>query len=113
MKTIATFWKTEDAHLLRLRLGEAGIPAFLQDEHITQLHPWRAAAIGGVRVQVADADFDEAQGIVSECEFQPLEQTPSGDSGVFACCACQRLIPQNQSRCPACGWSYKDGGEGL
>ena len=71
MKTIATFWKTEEAHLLRLRLGEAGIPAFLQDEHITQLYPWSAAAIGGSRVQVADADFEEAQRILSECETQP------------------------------------------
>jgi len=109
MKTIATFWKTEEAHLLRLRLGEAGIPAFLQDEHITQLHPWRAAAIGGVRVQVADADFEEAQRILSECETQPLKQTAPGNADTLACCACQMLIPPEQARCPACGWSYEDG----
>ena len=113
MKTIATFWKTEEAHLLRLRLGEAGIPAFLQDEHITQLHPWRAAAIGGVRVQVAESDFDEALRILSECEIQPLEQPPPGDSDALACCACQTLIAAEQTRCPACDWSYEDGGEGL
>jgi hypothetical protein len=110
MITIATFWKTEEAHLLRLRLGEAGIPAFLQDEHITQLHPWRAAAIGGVRVQVADTDFEEAQGILSEHEIQPFVETPPSASDALACCACQTLIPPEQTRCPACGWSYEDGG---
>jgi Putative prokaryotic signal transducing protein len=110
MKTIATFWKTEEAHLLRLRLGEAGIPVFLQDEHITQLHPWRAAAIGGVRVQVADSDFDEAQGILSEHEIQPIVETPPGASDALVCCACQTLIPPEQTRCAACGWSYEDGG---
>ena len=113
MQTIATFWRTEEAHLLRMRLGEAGIPAFLQDEHITQLHPWRAAAIGGVRVQVAESDFDEARRILLECEIQPLGQAPSGGSNAFACCACQALIPPDQDRCPACGWSYEDGGEEL
>ena len=110
MKTIATFWKTEEAHLLRVRLGAAGILAFLQDEHITQLHPWRAAAIGGVRVQVADSDFDEAQGILSEHEIQSFVETPPSASDVLACCACQTLIPPEQTRCPACGWSYEDGG---
>jgi hypothetical protein len=111
MKTIATFWKTEEAHLLRLRLGECGIPAFLQDEHITQLHPWRAAAMGGVRVQVEDSDFDEAEKILSQSKLEPVVQATPGDSDVLECCACRSVIPPEQTRCPSCGWSYKDGGE--
>jgi hypothetical protein len=111
MKTIATFWKTEEAHLLRLRLGECGIPAFLLDENVTQLHPWRAAAMGGVRVQVEDSDFDEAERILSRSELQPVVQTTPGASEVLECCACRSVIPPEQTRCPSCGWSYQGGGE--
>ncbi len=111
MKTIATFWKTEEAHLLRLRLNESGIPAFIQDEYITQLHPWRAAAIGGVRVQVPESDLEEAQRILSETELEPAGQSLPLVSGASECCACHTLIPPDQTRCPSCGWSYEDEGE--
>jgi hypothetical protein len=113
MKTIATFWKTEEAHLLRLRLNESGIAAFIQDEHITQLHPWRAAAIGGVRVQVAESDFEEAKRILSESELQPAAQALSLVPGASECCACHSPIPPDRTRCPSCGWSYEDGEEVL
>ena len=112
MKTIATFWKIEEAQLLRLRFGECGIPAFLQDENITQLHPWRAAAMGGVRVQVEDSDFDEAEKILSQSTLQHVVQTTPGNSDVLECCACRSVIPPEQTHCPSCGWSYEDGDEG-
>ena len=56
MTTIATFNKSEDAHLLRLRLESGGIAAFLVDENITQME-W-SFLTGGVRVQVADEDVE-------------------------------------------------------
>lgn len=37
MKTIATFSKAEDARLVRMHLGSAGIEAFVQDESISLL----------------------------------------------------------------------------
>ncbi len=56
MTTIATFNKSEDAHLLRLRLESGGIAAFLVDENITQME-W-SFLTGGVRVQVADEEVE-------------------------------------------------------
>ena len=113
MKTLATFWKTEEAHLLRLRLQQAQIEAFIQDENITQLHPWRAAAIGGVRVQVSQQDFNEAQKILASWKstLMPGTQAAEDSSGAFECYACSTPIPANESSCPSCGWSYKDGAE--
>lgn len=110
MKTIATFWKTEEAHLLKLRLGQNGIASYLQDENITQLHPWRAAAIGGVRVQVDDADFEEALRVAGEMEPPPAIPCAPEASGAVACFACGNLIPVEENRCSECGWSYKDEG---
>lgn len=108
MKTIATFWKTEEAHVLRLRLLESGIEAFLQDENSTQIHPWRAAAIGGVRVQVADVQFSEAQKVLLQGDSPTPATPPAGDPDALLCCACQALIPASQTRCTSCGWSYED-----
>lgn len=113
MKTLATFWKTEEAHLLRLRLQQSHIESFIQDENITQLHPWRAAAIGGVRVQVSGQDFNEAQKILASWKstLMPSAQAAEDSSGAFECCACSTPIPANKNRCPSCGWSYQDSAE--
>jgi hypothetical protein len=61
MTTIATFSKPEEAHLFRMRLGAAGIPAFVQDEHVVQLYWLYSNVIGGVRVQIADDDLAAAR----------------------------------------------------
>jgi hypothetical protein len=109
MQTIATFWTPGEAHLLRLRLCEAGIPAFIQDEHITQIHPRSAAALGGVRVQVAEADFDAAKRLVSAVDPRTSARTISEDPDATECCLCHGLIGPGQTRCSSCGWSYEDG----
>lgn len=112
MKTVAIFWKTEDAHLLRIRLGSEGIPAFLQDENATQMHPWRAAAVGGVRVQVPEAHFEAAQKILAGFELPAAAETVLGEPNALDCCACKSPMSPDQTRCPACGWSYEDEPEG-
>jgi hypothetical protein len=61
VKTIATFSKPEEAHLFRTRLEAAGIPAYVQDEYLIQMDWLYSNAIGGVRVQIADENLDEAR----------------------------------------------------
>jgi hypothetical protein len=61
VKTIATFSKPEEAHLFRTRLEAAGIPAYVQDEHLIQMDWLYSNAVGGVRVQIADEDLDAAR----------------------------------------------------
>lgn len=65
MKTIATCSKAEEAHLVRGRLEAAGIRAFIQDENLAQMDWLYSNAIGGVRVQVAEEDFEAAQVLLS------------------------------------------------
>jgi len=83
MKTIATFSKPEEAHLLRTRLEAMGIQAFVQDEFMVQMDLLYSNAIGGVRVQVADEDGEEAALLLRE------------DRGVEEV--------QCDPRCPKCG----------
>lgn len=61
VKTIATFSKPEEAHLFRTRLEAAGIPAYVQDEHLIQMYWLYSNAVGGARVQIADEDLDAAR----------------------------------------------------
>lgn len=61
MKTIATFSKPEEAHLLRMRLEDVGLRAFVCDEHMVQLDWFYSNAIGGVRVQVFPEDESAAE----------------------------------------------------
>lgn len=65
MKTLAAFNKPIDAHMLIAKLEGSGVPAFIRDEHMVTLDWLAANAIGGVKVDVADEDFDRALAIMA------------------------------------------------
>ncbi len=69
MKTIATFMNAHEAHLLRIKLEDSGIPAIVCDEITAGTVPHLTIAIGGIKVQVSDEDFGKAQAVL-------LEETP-------------------------------------
>lgn len=66
MITIATFPMPEDAHLFRAFLESRGIEGFLLNENITQLFWIYSNATGGVRLEVADEDAQEAAALYHE-----------------------------------------------
>lgn len=65
MKTLAAFSKPIDAHLLISRLEGNGIAAFLRDEHMVTLDWLASNAIGGVKVDVADDDYERAMELIA------------------------------------------------
>ncbi|MCX6853679.1 MAG: DUF2007 domain-containing protein [Verrucomicrobia bacterium] len=71
MLTIAKFSKVEEAHMLRLRLEAGGVRAFIPDENVVQMHWLYSNAIGGVRVQIAEDDFDRAKEILEDPGIEP------------------------------------------
>jgi len=46
--------------MLRMRLGAAGLSAYVQDENLIQMDWLLSNAVGGVRVQVEDEDVAAA-----------------------------------------------------
>lgn len=60
MKTVASFNKPIDAQLLWSRLEGSGIKAFLRDENMVTLDWLASNAVGGVKVDVADKDYERA-----------------------------------------------------
>lgn len=73
METVASYFTTEEAHLLRMRLEQAGIPAFVKDDLSGQLMPYLIHAIGGIRVQVPPEYREEAARVLNE---DPAIQPP-------------------------------------
>lgn len=66
MTTIARFYKSEDAYMLRSFLESEGISAHVFDEHFPQLHWLYTAAIGGIRVVVNPEDAPQAAELYAE-----------------------------------------------
>ncbi len=82
MITVASFSKPEEAHLLKLRLEAGGVSAYVQDENLIQMNWMYSNAIGGVRVQIADEDADQAREILQEPPATPHS------AGMPACPKC-------------------------
>ena len=64
MKTLAAFSKPIDAQMLIARLEGSGIAAYARDEHMVTLDWLASNAVGGVKVDVADEDYDEARAVM-------------------------------------------------
>ena len=62
MKTVATFTTPEEAHNLRAFLEGNGIAASVRDENMGASY---SMAIGGVKVDVEDIDFDRAVALLT------------------------------------------------
>lgn len=66
MVTVAKFFKVEDAYLFRSYLEAREIEAHVFDEHVSQLFWNHIQAFGGVRVVVADEDYEKAEELYVE-----------------------------------------------
>ncbi len=62
---IATYTKLEDAQLTVSHLEGSGIEAYLRDGNTVNLHWFYSNAIGGVKVEVAEEDFERAMEVLN------------------------------------------------
>lgn len=65
LKTIYSSNTPIDCHILKGRLETEGIPCFIYDEHTISVHPFRAVAIGGVKLKVPTDKIDQSQNILN------------------------------------------------
>ena len=75
---IGTYTKPEDAHLAVSQLQGSGIDAYLRDENTASLYWFYSNAIGGIKVEVAEEDFERANEVLNlpKDDEQPLLQCP-------------------------------------
>lgn len=75
--TAAAFNTIHEAYLAKSILEGAGITAFIADEYTIGVNWLWANAVGGVKVQVAEADVEEAEKLLaSPPEPLPSDQNP-------------------------------------
>jgi hypothetical protein len=55
-----------DAHILFGRLSETGINCWLKDENLVTINPLWANAAGGIKLMVAENQFEEASSLLAQ-----------------------------------------------
>lgn len=83
--TLKRFDTAIQAHIIKNRLESDDITCHIFDENIVTLNPMLNFAVGGIRLQVAEIDFEKAKLVLSEIEDNPY--TDNKDD-VIACPSC-------------------------
>jgi ribosomal protein L40E len=106
--TVGTFPSPYEAEIAKAQLEEAGIAAFIADAETVSMNWLYRNAVGYVKLQVAGPNAQAAAAILADHEHLP-DKSPAAETeeAEDICLACNARIPQGQSSCPACGWSYE------
>jgi len=94
--TVASFDRGIDAHMARACLKQEGIECYLADEHVVSLGPHYSNVIGGVKLQVKQADVPTAVELLQESHYL----SPPGERRATQ--AAGQTAPASV-RCPECG----------
>lgn len=104
MKTVAKFYGVRDADALCRVLEQHGINAFIPDEFTGTVQPFITNAIGGIRVQVNDEDYETAARLTAEFLAAPQnESVCSAEEREWTCAQCGEIVEREFDSCWNCG----------
>ena len=83
MITLKTFDTSIEAHILKSRLENEGIPSYIFDENIVTLNPLYNNLVGGVKLKISEFDLARAQKILNEIDAKEV----SDDEGKTIHCS--------------------------
>jgi Putative prokaryotic signal transducing protein len=63
---VATFHNQLEFLLARTRLESAGIECFVRDEHMLRIGGWHSHILGGIKLEVAESDAQDALAILHD-----------------------------------------------
>lgn len=69
--TLKVFDTAIGAYILKNKLEGEEITCYIFDENIVTLNPLFNFAVGGIRLQVAEEDYDKAKAILDEMDSKP------------------------------------------
>lgn len=70
--TIRTFDNSFEAHLLKCKLENEGIPCYIFDENTVSINPLYNITVGGIKLKINQADADKALEIINDVEEAKL-----------------------------------------
>lgn len=107
--TVATFPLLNAAELARLHLAEEGINSILLDAETVNMDWLLGNALGYIKLQVPRKHAEAAKEILEELKpSQGNSQSGDMEEEITLCLACGQEIPEVESKCPSCGWSFED-----
>jgi len=74
MITVATFDNQADAHIAKGRLEAEGLSPTLGDNHLVQTDWLYSAALGGIKLQVPEAEAERARSLLAQDLSRELEE---------------------------------------
>lgn len=92
--TIEEYDRDFQAHVAKLALEQAGIQCFLANETIVSMDWFMANAVGGIRLQVAESDAEEAFTILSEIRAKrQADEAALKDTWIVCVCGgCKKTV---------------------
>jgi hypothetical protein len=114
--TVETYQFLPQAQFAKLQLEGNGIRVFLADAEVVSMDWFYANAIGNIKLQVPRDQVEKAQYLLEEMRDKAsmrLDEDDENDEEVepyTECLGCGGEIPEDQTRCPSCGWSYAETG---
>ena len=69
-RLLQSFTNYIDAHIIAGRLEESGVKCWLKDENTVAVNPLWTQAVGGIKIMVAEDDFDSAKKLLEEYEAE-------------------------------------------
>ena len=112
--TVATYRLALQAEVARVALEQEGICVFRADSNLVATNFFLATAVGYIKLEVPRSQAEAALAIFQR---QPglLDRGGSSsnseeeDDEAAQCLSCGATLPEEEDRCPACGWSYSVG----
>src|SRR5260370_40489512 len=105
--TVETYQFLPQAQAAKLQLEGNDIQVFLADAETVNMD-WRLGnAIGNIKLQVPRDQAERALALLEEMRDKASQRRDTeNDAGGTVCLACGARLPEDQARCPLCGWSY-------
>jgi hypothetical protein len=87
--TVCTYTYPYEADLAKSRLEAEGIPVFVKEEFLVRMNWLYSNALGGIKLQVAEPDAEDARQILFAPEVEEANNTSSSNEDPeFACPKC-------------------------
>jgi hypothetical protein len=101
--TVATYSTLTEAEAAKVLLEGEGIRTLLDDMDWQEL----GISAANVKLQVSQENAAQAAELLANHGHSLRSDLPDDDGpDPIMCLECGKVIPEGQSKCPACGWTY-------
>jgi uncharacterized paraquat-inducible protein A len=108
--TVRTFQTLTEAEMARMLLESEGLRVFLLDTGIVNFNWFLGNAVGYIKLQVPESEAQRAVELLERIQESGSHSSDDDNQGADekVCLACGAAMSEEQTKCPACGWTFED-----